>query len=274
MPIPSPHSDEDRDDFIGRCMADDDMQEYDQDQRAAICYDAWRERSATLDNMKGFNMTTINDKKHELLRKRAEIVAKMRAAIAKDDDVPEDEAASAFTALEEMLAAVDARLTRVEAAMAAEAALATDQPGNGNGDDDGDDDDEDKAMRGSSNQGGFRYRPGKVHAAAQRSPSYKPKDERGIRFARTVLGLAYRTYNKASWEETAQWVENRFGDAIVARALNAGITGEGGALIPQDFLADLIELLRANTVIRGSDPMTVGMPMGNLTIPRLAGGAT
>jgi HK97 family phage major capsid protein len=52
------------------------------------------------------------------------------------------------------------------------------------------------------------------------------------------------------------------------------VTGEGGALIPQDFMADLIELLRANTAVRGASPMEVGMPMGNLTIPRLAGGAT
>ena len=52
------------------------------------------------------------------------------------------------------------------------------------------------------------------------------------------------------------------------------MTGEGGALIPQDFMADLIELLRASTAVRGAGPMEVGMPMGNLTIPRLAGGAT
>src|SRR4029077_17390633 len=49
---------------------------------------------------------------------------------------------------------------------------------------------------------------------------------------------------------------------------------EGGALIPQDFMADLIELLRAACVVRAASPMTVGMPMGNMTIPRLAGGST
>ena len=39
-------------------------------------------------------------------------------------------------------------------------------------------------------------------------------------------------------------------------------------------MAELIELLRANVVVRGAGPMTVQMPMGNLTLPRLAGGAT
>jgi HK97 family phage major capsid protein len=75
-------------------------------------------------------------------------------------------------------------------------------------------------------------------------------------------------------EKAAEFVSNRFGDDIVARALNGSVTGEGGALIPQDFMADLIELLRASTAVRGAGPMEVGMPMGNLTIPRLAGGAT
>jgi HK97 family phage major capsid protein len=84
----------------------------------------------------------------------------------------------------------------------------------------------------------------------------------------------HATFNRVSMEKAAEFVTTRFGDDLVARALNSGITGEGGALIPQDFMADLIELLRAMTAVRGAGPMEVGMPMGNLTIPRLAGGAT
>jgi HK97 family phage major capsid protein len=75
-------------------------------------------------------------------------------------------------------------------------------------------------------------------------------------------------------EKAAEFISTRFGDDLVARALVSNVTGEGGALIPQDFMADLIELLRASTAVRGGNPMEVGMPMGNLTIPRLAGGAT
>lgn len=41
MPVPTPHDGESQDDFIARCMANDDMQEYEDKQRAAICYDAW-----------------------------------------------------------------------------------------------------------------------------------------------------------------------------------------------------------------------------------------
>ena len=275
MPIPSPRSDEDQDAFIGRCMGDDDMQEYDQDQRAAICYDAWRGDDGAGLGSGGARIALTQgviqmaEHLHELRRRRAELVAQMEKVVKDEDDnnLPADEAATAFAALEVALAALDGRIARVEAALAAAAASA-----NGNGDDD---DDEETSLHGSLNKGGFRYNPNaRVPATARSSPRYTPKDPRGIQMARYVLGLGFRAFNKASWSEAAQFIEQRFGDAEVAKALNSSITGEGGALIPQDFLADLIELLRANTVIRGSSPMTVGMPMGNLTIPRLAGGAT
>ena len=39
-------------------------------------------------------------------------------------------------------------------------------------------------------------------------------------------------------------------------------------------MSELIELLRANVVVRAAGPTSITMPMGNLTIPRLAGGST
>jgi hypothetical protein len=47
MPVPKPRSGESEDDFASRCMGDDSMQEYDQEQRAAICYSTYRERLHT-----------------------------------------------------------------------------------------------------------------------------------------------------------------------------------------------------------------------------------
>ena len=47
MPIPAPESDESQEDFISRCMGSDAMQEYEDKQRAAICYDAWSGKSAS-----------------------------------------------------------------------------------------------------------------------------------------------------------------------------------------------------------------------------------
>ena len=159
------------------------------------------------------------------------------------------------------------------------------------GDGENDDDTEEAALRDTTRRSGsFRVREGgpKAEARAKRDPDAGLKDKRGIKAARYVLGLLHARYNKVSMKEASEFIAKRFGDDVVAyaltpegqqkelktRALNGTVTGEGGALIPQDFMADLIELLRATTAVRGSNPMEVGMPMGNLTIPRLAGGAT
>lgn len=211
-------------------------------------------------------MAGLSEKHRELKRRRAEIVAKMGAIVkAEDDDTPLDEGQSTtFDELSAALAAIDLRLQRVAAAMQAAAEGAQDADG------EGEDDTDDGDKRGS-----FRVRGGaKLPAQAKRDPDAGLKEKRGVKAARYVLGLLHARYNKVSMEKAAEFVSNRFGDDIVARALNTGVTGEGGALIPQDFMADLIELLRASTAVRGSSPMEVGMPMGNLTIPRLAGGAT
>jgi HK97 family phage major capsid protein len=216
-------------------------------------------------------MAGLSEKHRELKRRRAEIVSKMGAIVKEDsDDTPlTSEESTTFDELASALAAIDQRLQRVAAAMQAAAEGAQDADGEGDGDGEGGDDDK------SLKRGSFRVRSGdKAPAQAKRDPDAGLKDKRGVKAARYVLGLLHARYNKVSMEKAAEFVSNRFGDDIVARALNGSVTGEGGALIPQDFMADLIELLRAMTAVRGAGPMEVGMPMGNLTIPRLAGGAT
>jgi HK97 family phage major capsid protein len=211
-------------------------------------------------------MATLSEKHRELKRRRSEIVAKMAEIVkADDDDKPEDEQQSTFDQLSSALAAIDQRLQRVAAAMQAAAEGAQDAA-------DGDpDDDDDKTVQPG---GGFRLRATTTPPRAKRDPDAGLKDKRGVKAARYVIGLLHARHHHVSMEKAAEFISTRFGDDIVARALNSGVTGEGGALIPQDFMADLIELLRAMTAVRGANPMEVGMPMGNLTIPRLAGGAT
>ena len=55
--MPTPLSNESKDDYIKRCMKYSDMQKYSQDQRLAICYDMWRSSSypmgGTVDGRKG-----------------------------------------------------------------------------------------------------------------------------------------------------------------------------------------------------------------------------
>jgi HK97 family phage major capsid protein len=210
-------------------------------------------------------MAGLSEKHRELKRRRAEIVAKMGAIVAKEsEDAPLDEEQSTtFDDLSAALAAIDQRLQRVAAAMQAAAEGAQDVT------DDTDDTTDDTTDDGK----GFRVRT-TVEPRVKRDPDAGIKDKRGIKAARFVLGVLHARFNKVSLEKASEFVSNRWGDDIVARALNGTVTGEGGALIPQDFMADLIELLRAMTAVRGANPMEVGMPMGNLTIPRLAGGAT
>lgn len=49
MPIPAPSGDQDRQSFISSCMGNETMRtEYDQKQRAAICYSRWREHAKSI----------------------------------------------------------------------------------------------------------------------------------------------------------------------------------------------------------------------------------
>jgi HK97 family phage major capsid protein len=236
----------------------------DNEQRAAVCYSQWRDRGAH--SIGTTAMSTLSEKHREMKRRRAEIVAKMTTIVKEDDaDKPiDEEQSSTFDQLAEQLATLDARLRNIAAAMQAAADGASDP--NEDDDENGDGD--------NGKRGGFRVRFATAPARPKRDPDAGLKDKRGVKASRYVLGILHARFNKVGLDKAAEWVSNRFGDDIVARALAGGITGEGGALIPQDFLADLIELLRASTAVRGANPMEVGMPMGNLTIPRLAGGAT
>jgi len=57
MPLPKPNKDENKDDFISRCMKNDVMnKEYsDNSQRAAVCYSQWRNKSGNKEKKKNGN---------------------------------------------------------------------------------------------------------------------------------------------------------------------------------------------------------------------------
>ncbi|MDD5366919.1 MAG: phage major capsid protein [Gallionellaceae bacterium] len=62
-------------------------------------------------------------------------------------------------------------------------------------------------------------------------------------------------------------------DALV-KTLTASTFTAGGAAVPTQDAADIIEFLRPASVIRRLSPTVLPMPNGNLTIPKLTGGAT
>jgi hypothetical protein len=48
MPVPQPHANEAQQDFVSRCMGDKTMvADFKQEQRAAVCYQTWRDRHKT-----------------------------------------------------------------------------------------------------------------------------------------------------------------------------------------------------------------------------------
>ena len=102
----------------------------------------------------------------------------------------------------------------------------------------------------------------------------RPTNEaKGTRFARFVIGSGIAK-NTGSYLAGARYVQDSYGDEEVFKALNTTTQATGGALIPQDFRSELIELLYSQTVIRGGGARIYPMPAGNMTIPRLRGGAT
>jgi HK97 family phage major capsid protein len=61
---------------------------------------------------------------------------------------------------------------------------------------------------------------------------------------------------------------------VVSKALAAGDAAAGGFLIPDQYSADIIELLRAQSIVRRLNPLQVPMPMGTITLPKITGGVT
>ena len=58
-----------------------------------------------------------------------------------------------------------------------------------------------------------------------------------------------------------------------SRALVAGIGASGGFLVPEEYYPEVIELLRNRAVVRRLGALVIPMEGGNLSMPRLQGGA-
>lgn len=95
---------------------------------------------------------------------------------------------------------------------------------------------------------------------------------KGDRFARIARSLA-ATGGK-DFRRAAEFAEKTLHDGKVAKALGTGTMEGGGFLVPEEFSAEIIELLRPRSVIRSMNPIIVPMNTGAMTMPRLAAGAT
>ena len=103
-----------------------------------------------------------------------------------------------------------------------------------------------------------------VHVKAE------PRQYEGAKMARLAMSIAA---GAGDLQLAEQFAAKEIGDADVAMAISTA-AGSGGALVPESFHSEVIELLRPRTVIRRLGARSVPLPNGNLTMPRMAGGAT
>lgn len=77
-------------------------------------------------------------------------------------------------------------------------------------------------------------------------------------------------------ERAAHTAEHKFQDTEMARefkALSATVPSDGGYLVPEVYADEIIELLYPSTVIYSLGARRLGMPNGNMNIPKLKTGA-
>lgn len=95
--------------------------------------------------------------------------------------------------------------------------------------------------------------------------------DKGISIGKLIRTLAAGRGDPFRAEQIAtKW----FGaDNATSKALAAGDATAGGFLVGEEMSAEVIELLYPMTVVRGSNPVMMPMSRGNLTLPKLNGGA-
>lgn len=174
----------------------------------------------------------------QLRRERGEIVAAM-AAIAALETAGTDlsaEQLTEFGKLEQSVKDIDAKISRLEQVEALQAASA---------------------------------RP-VVNAGPAIHVKEEAKQYPGSQLARFAMSMAA---GDGDIKAAAQFAATEIGDKGVAMALST-TSGSGGALIPQNVQSEVIELLRPRTVVRKLGARAVPLPNGNLSMPKMTGGAT
>lgn len=176
----------------------------------------------------------------ELRRKRAEVNQKVQALAAVEQESGEltAEQLTEFDGLKAEFDQLSQKMTRAEDMERMQAASA--QPVNA----------------------------GRQSAAVHIKPALKQYP--GASAARMVMSIAAGGGNMA---DAAKFARNEIGDLDVAMAMETG-AGSGGALVPDNMHNEIIELLRPRTVVRNLGARNVPLPNGNLSIPRMASGAS
>ena len=104
-----------------------------------------------------------------------------------------------------------------------------------------------------------------VHVKSESVEQYQ-----GSTAARMVMSIAA---GKGDIDKAVDFAAGNIGDESVAMALETGASS-GGALIPNNVANEVIELLRPKTIVRGLGAQSIPLVNGNMSLPRMSGGAT
>jgi HK97 family phage major capsid protein len=102
-------------------------------------------------------------------------------------------------------------------------------------------------------------------------PEPKNPAHKGFDLVHMVKALAAA---RGNLRDAADFAERVLQNTGVAKALAAGTGSSGGFIVPEAYVADIIEFLRPASIVTALDPMILPMPGGNLTVPKLAGGSS
>lgn len=134
----------------------------------------------------------------------------------------------------------------------------------------------DEALQGREGEGGAAVVPAKLFD--EQEPQKSPDDvELGSRFACYVRALALAKNDSSKAAQIARaWGRIDVAEAIdrsEEKALSTDIPGAGGFLVPTEFSAEVIELLRASGVVRGLGPTVIPMASGTIKMPKITTGS-
>ncbi len=117
-------------------------------------------------------------------------------------------------------------------------------------------------------------RNGSVRRRRGEGPARGDKDLMGIAAARWVRAIAF---GQGDLAKAAHFITKVYDDDLgdeIQKSMIAGELTSGGALVPPEVAAEIIELLRAMTVVRAAGARTVPMPNGTLTMRRQTAGSS
>jgi HK97 family phage major capsid protein len=103
-----------------------------------------------------------------------------------------------------------------------------------------------------------------------KQPERTPRQKR-IQFGRYVRSVAV---GKGDLEKAAAFAKRTLEDDFISKALTTAAEAGGAAFVPEDLSTEVIEYLRPLSAVRRLNPTIYPMPNGNLSVPKITGGAT